>query len=114
MEDFLRLPIRQVLATVPFDNNMIAVIMASGAFPRKEYPSYLLQSADYVVCCDGALQTMEKHGFVPSAVVGDMDSVCGRALRRVLCKVGRLSGKVLMCDGEGFPKFEVVSSRSDM
>lgn len=56
--------------------------MAAGSFPRKEYPRYLLQSADYVVCCDSALQIMEKHGFVPSAVVGDMDSVCGRALRR--------------------------------
>ena len=30
------------------------VILCNGAFPRKAYPLYLLESADAVVCCDGA------------------------------------------------------------
>lgn len=58
------------------------VILANGQYPRKEFPQFLLKSADAVVCCDGALMTAEKHGIVPDAVVGDLDSVCGRALRR--------------------------------
>lgn len=58
------------------------VILANGQFPRKEFPQYLLRSADAVVCCDGALMVAEKHGIVPAAVVGDLDSVCRRALKR--------------------------------
>ena len=57
-------------------------ILANGQFPRKEYPLYLLKSADAVVCCDGALSAAEKHGIMPDAVVGDLDSVCHRALGR--------------------------------
>ena len=61
---------------------MRTVIVAAGSFPRKEYPLYLLRSADRVVCCDSALSTLEKRGFTPDVVIGDMDSVCGRALKR--------------------------------
>ena len=61
---------------------MTAAIIANGQYPRKEYPRYLISSADIVVCCDGALGMLEKQGIVPSAVVGDMDSVCSRALKR--------------------------------
>lgn len=59
-----------------------AVIIGNGDFPRKEYPLYLLQAADRVVCCDGALRpylrfcaksgNLEKR---PDAVIGDMDSL---------------------------------------
>ena len=66
-------------------------ILAAGQFPRTQYPLYLLRSADAVVCCDGALMTAEKHGIVPDAVVGDLDSVCGRALRRYNGTVVRVS-----------------------
>lgn len=58
------------------------VIVAAGQFPRKEYPLYLLSSADRIVCCDSALTALEKRGVAPDVVIGDMDSVCGRALRR--------------------------------
>ena len=57
-------------------------IVCNGSFPRTEYPLYLLRSADIVVCCDGALQALEKRGVVPDVVIGDMESVCGRALKR--------------------------------
>lgn len=59
-----------------------AVIICNGAFPRTEYPRYLISSADIKICCDGALQTLEKHSIEPDVVIGDLDSVCGRALRR--------------------------------
>lgn len=57
-------------------------IVANGQFPRKEYPLYLLRSAGHIICCDGALTRLEKAGIVPDVVIGDLDSVCGRALRR--------------------------------
>jgi thiamine pyrophosphokinase len=65
-------------------------IVCNGQFPRKEYPLYLLQSADVLVCCDGALQALEKRGIVPDVVIGDMDSVCGRALKRFPGQVVRM------------------------
>ena len=65
-------------------------IVCNGPFPRKEYPLYLLRSADAVICCDGALQALEKRGIVPDVVVGDMDSVCGRALKRFPGRVVRV------------------------
>lgn len=61
---------------------MTISIIANGQFPRKEYPRYLISSADVIICCDGALQTLEKHGIVPDVVIGDLDSVCHRALNR--------------------------------
>ena len=66
-------------------------IVCNGQFPRKEYPLYLLRSADVVVCCDGALQALEKRGIVPDVVIGDLDSVCGRALKRFPGRVVRVS-----------------------
>lgn len=54
------------------------VILCNGAFPRKAYPLYLLDSAQAVVCCDGAaVKYMRRYGGerLPEAVVGDLDSL---------------------------------------
>ena len=64
-----------------------AVIVGNGQFPKKEYPLYLLESADYVVCCDGALDTYLRHFRGrnlrrPDAVVGDMDSLSKKTAER--------------------------------
>jgi thiamine pyrophosphokinase len=66
-------------------------IVCNGQFPRKEFPLYLLRSADFVVCCDGALTALEKRGIVPDVVIGDLDSVCGRALKRFPGRVVQVS-----------------------
>ena len=53
------------------------VILCNGAFPSEPYPLYLLDSAEGVVCCDGALEKLLQHNpqARPLAVVGDMDSL---------------------------------------
>lgn len=53
------------------------VILCDGAFPTEPYPLYLLDSAEGVVCCDGALVKYLEHfpDRTPLAVVGDMDSL---------------------------------------
>ena len=53
------------------------VILCDGAFPPEAYPLYLLDSAEGVVCCDGALAKWLEHrpSARPIAVVGDMDSI---------------------------------------
>ena len=33
-----------------------AAIIGDGEFPKKDFPRYLLASADIVICCDGALK----------------------------------------------------------
>ena len=31
------------------------VIICDGKFPKSAYPRYLVMSADFTICCDGAL-----------------------------------------------------------
>lgn len=53
------------------------VILCNGAFPTEPYPLFLLDSADAVVCCDGALEKLLAHNpsARPAVVIGDMDSL---------------------------------------
>ena len=52
-----------------------AVIVAGGEFPTAPQPLEILQSAQYVVCCDGAADRYIATGHVPDAIVGDGDSI---------------------------------------
>ena len=57
-------------------NNLFdAVIVAGGEFPTAPQPLEILQSAPYVVCCDGAADRYIATGRVPDAIVGDGDSI---------------------------------------
>ena len=57
-------------------NNMFdAVIVAGGDFPTAPLPLEALQSAPFVVCCDGAADSYIATGRVPDAIVGDGDSI---------------------------------------
>ena len=53
------------------------VILCNGAFPTEAYPLYLLDSAEGVVVCDGALEKLLAHNAaaVPLVILGDMDSL---------------------------------------
>ena len=53
------------------------VILCNGAFPTEPFPLFLLDSAEGVVCCDGALVKLLEHNpsARPLAVVGDLDSL---------------------------------------
>ena len=52
-------------------------ILSNGQFPTEPYPLYLLDAAEGVVCCDGALEKLLAHNpsARPLAVVGDLDSL---------------------------------------
>ena len=52
-----------------------AVIVAGGEFPISRQPLEILNSAQYVVCCDGAADRYIATGRVPDAIVGDGDSI---------------------------------------
>ena len=64
------------------------VIICDGRFPKSDYPRYLIQTADFIICCDGALQKFLRASEsifgkkrLPDIVVGDMDSL-SPALRK--------------------------------
>ena len=58
------------------------VIICDGVFPKNEYPRYLIRTADFIICCDGALKKFLRGSMaifgeerLPDKVVGDMDSL---------------------------------------
>lgn len=53
------------------------MILSNGAFPTEPYPLFMLDSAEGVVCCDGALVKWLEHNpsARPLVIVGDMDSL---------------------------------------
>ena len=57
------------------DNMFNAVIVAGGEFPTAPQPQEILQSAPFVVCCDGAADRYIATGRIPDAIVGDGDSI---------------------------------------
>ena len=58
------------------------VIICDGVFPKTEYPRYLIRSADFIICCDGALKKFLRNSLsifgeerLPDLVIGDMDTL---------------------------------------
>ncbi|MCU0362580.1 MAG: thiamine diphosphokinase [Bacteroidales bacterium] len=51
------------------------VIVADGEFPRHRVPLQYLATATSIICCDGAARALVEAGFIPDAIVGDMDSI---------------------------------------
>ena len=58
------------------------VIICDGQFPKSEYPRYLIRTADFIICCDGALKKFLRNSTsifgserLPDLVIGDMDSL---------------------------------------
>ena len=58
------------------------VILCDGQFPKTEYPRYLLRTADFSICCDGALMKYLRNSRsifgeekTPDMVIGDMDTL---------------------------------------
>lgn len=51
------------------------IILADGEFPSHPIPLEVLHNASFIVCCDGAAETLIRKGRVPDAIVGDIDSL---------------------------------------
>ena len=58
------------------------VILCDGDFPKNPYPRMILQNADFIICCDGALDSFLRNrqkifsfDKLPDVIVGDMDSL---------------------------------------
>ncbi|MDF9830867.1 thiamine diphosphokinase [Parabacteroides sp. PF5-6] len=51
------------------------VVVADGLFPTKEIVWDKLRRASVVIACDGAVEKLVDGGIIPTAIVGDMDSI---------------------------------------
>ncbi len=58
------------------------VIICDGKFPKTEYPRYVIRTADFIICCDGALRKFMRNSTaifgeerLPDLVIGDMDTL---------------------------------------
>ena len=51
------------------------VIVGNGETPQGEIPLLFLQRAQFIVCCDGALDKLLHIGIKPNIVIGDCDSI---------------------------------------
>ncbi|GHV63642.1 thiamine pyrophosphokinase [Bacteroidia bacterium] len=61
-----------------FKNNITpynSIIIANGSFPRSALALGLLKKASAIIACDGAVEQLCRHGFEPTAIVGDLDSI---------------------------------------
>jgi len=53
-----------------------AVVLANGKFPEHYIAASILKNSEYLVCCDGAVnQLITNTNIIPSAIVGDCDSL---------------------------------------
>ncbi|MCC2644645.1 MAG: thiamine diphosphokinase, partial [Burkholderiales bacterium] len=53
----------------------INIIIANGEPPKDKYLYELLKQANCIVCCDGAITTLEQNNIMPNYIVGDLDSL---------------------------------------
>lgn len=51
------------------------VIVANGSFPVSPLPLQMLEKASVIIACDGAVEILHERGIIPSAIVGDLDSL---------------------------------------
>jgi thiamine pyrophosphokinase len=51
------------------------VIVADGSFPVNEIPLGYLRDSRRIICCDGSADRVIASGYVPDAIIGDMDSL---------------------------------------
>ncbi|MDD4609705.1 MAG: thiamine diphosphokinase [Bacteroidaceae bacterium] len=52
-----------------------AVILGNGDFPTYPVALQLLKNAPYLICCDGAANTLLAQGVLPNRIIGDGDSL---------------------------------------
>ncbi len=51
------------------------VIIANGKYPSHPYPIEIIDKAKTIICTDGSANKLKNHGFDPTFVIGDMDSI---------------------------------------
>lgn len=98
--------------------NPNTVIVADGSFPEHHIPLGYLKNADRIICCDGSTENLLKAGFVPEAIVGDMDSLSKETADRFSDRIFRggnqdtndLTKAVCWCSERGYTEIVIVGA----
>ena len=99
-------------------NNKKTVIVADGNFPVHEVPLGYLDEADVIVCCDGSTANTLNAGFIPDAIVGDMDSLSTDLAKRFADRIhadnnqetNDLTKAVSWCGQSGYNEIVIVGA----
>jgi thiamine pyrophosphokinase len=51
------------------------VILVNGDYPGTDTAGRYLLESEYIICCDGAANTLVNAGLNPALIIGDMDSI---------------------------------------
>lgn len=62
------------LPQLPPKDYFDVVILANGDYPSDPLVKEILETAPYVICCDGAFRHYMAEGHTPKAIIGDGDS----------------------------------------
>ena len=69
------------------------LICADGVWPSEQVWQPLKQRSDVIIACDGAFHQCLERGFEPNVVIGDMDSVAEKAMKKTQETIEWLSVK---------------------
>jgi len=94
------------------------VIIADGTFPGHAIALEYLRDADVRVCCDGSAENLINAGFVPDAIVGDMDSLSDELKNRFADRLypdndqetNDLTKAVIWCRESGFDDIVILGA----
>jgi thiamine pyrophosphokinase len=102
------------------DNQLMSytVIVADGTFPRHDIPLGYIRNAERIICCDGSAENLIKAGFIPDAIVGDMDSLNQSIAGRFHDRIFRVSEQdtndltkaVNWCSERGYRELIIVGA----
>ena len=57
-------------------------ILANGSFPKHKTPLKILNNSKTIICCDGAADILIQKNILPNMIIGDMDSISQRILKK--------------------------------
>ena len=63
------------------------VILADGEFPSSPHLIKELTSAEFLICCDGAINSLVANNIEPDLVIGDLDSINANLKHRFASKL---------------------------
>ena len=98
--------------------NSYTVIVADGMFPEHDIPLGYLKNAGNIICCDGSTGNLLKAGYIPDAIVGDMDSLSEKIAKRFRDRIfpdrnqdtNDLTKAVNWCTSRGFKDIVILGA----
>jgi thiamine pyrophosphokinase len=94
------------------------VIVADGTFPVHDVPLRYLKCAERIICCDGSADNLLNAGYIPDAIIGDMDSLSEELANRFTDRIIRdecqdtndLTKAVMWCHEKSYNNIVIIGA----